>query len=264
MRSVGGTWLACLALAMPARIYVVPSAGGELRRVQSDFAAATDPVWAPDGKHLLFLGNRDEKLSREGEESIDWWVTPLDSGPAVKTGALEATRNANLSGWIQVYRWMLPVPAWPRDGDALIFSARSGDLTNLRRLRISPTTWKVTGPPQRLTTSPTLEEAPSAAVTMDGIVHVAFASSMVNSDIWSMPINANRGAVTAEAARLTRETTADFHPDLSSDGNRMVWVSARLGHQESGSGTCGRKKTPRSPPAVRTSGSPVFLLTVRA
>jgi Tol biopolymer transport system component len=214
------------------RIYVVPSAGGEPRRLQSDFAAATDPVWAPDGKHLLFLGNRDEKLSREGEESVDWWVMPLDSGPAVKTGALAATRTANLSGWLQAYRWLLEVPAWPRDSNTLIFSARSGDSTNLWQLGISPTTWTVTGSIHRLTTGATLEEALSATATMDGIMHVAFASSTLNTDIWSLPIDANRAAVMGEATRLTRETTADFHPDLSSDGTRMVWVSARSGHQE--------------------------------
>ena len=85
------------------RIYVVPSAGGTPRQLRSDFAAAALPTWSPDGRHLLFLGNPDEKLPPE--ESIDWWVTPLDSGPAVKTGALETTRNAKLTGPHEIYPW---------------------------------------------------------------------------------------------------------------------------------------------------------------
>jgi Tol biopolymer transport system component len=215
-----------------ARIYVVSSGGGEPRRLRSDFAGAINPVWAPDSQHLLFLGNRDEKLSRQGEESIDWWVTPLDSGLPVKTGALDATRSANLSGWTQVYRWILPVPAWTHDGEALIFSARSGDTTNLWRIGISPTTWKVIGAPERLTAGPTLELAPSAASTSGGSLRVAFASSAVNSDIWSLAVDTNHGTVTGAPTRLTRETTADFHPDLSPDGQKIAWVSARSGTQE--------------------------------
>jgi serine/threonine protein kinase/Tol biopolymer transport system component len=214
------------------RIYVVPSGGGEPHRLRSDFAAAMDPVWAPDGKHLLFLGNRDEKLSREGEEGIDWWVTPLDSGPAVKTGAFEATRNANLSGSDQNYRWVLSPPAWEPQADALIFPARSGDSTNLWRIGISTKTWKVTGPFRRLTAGLTTEEAPSVASATGGTVRLAFASSTLNSDIWSLPIEANPGRVTGDVKRLTQDTTADFHPALSSDGNKMAWVSARTGSQE--------------------------------
>ena len=214
------------------KIYVIPSGGGEPRQLQTDFAAALGPVWAPDGRHLLFLGNRDEKLSREGEEGVDWWVAALDSGPAFKTGVIEATRNAGLVGPDQNYRWTLPAPAWEPRGDALVFSARSGDSTNLWRFGISPKTWKVTGSPQRLTGGPTLEEAPSVASATASTVRLAFASSALNSDIWSLPLEGNHGKATGELKRLTQDTTADFHPALSPDGNKMAWISARSGSQE--------------------------------
>ena len=228
--SVGGEYF--FGTRGDCRIYVVPSGGGEPRQLRSDFAAAMDPVWAPDGNHLLFLGNRDEKLSREGEEGVDWWVTPLDSGPAIETGALDATRDANLSGPVQVYRWMLRAPAWEPQGHALVFSAQSGDSTNLWRIGISSKTWKVTGTPQRLTSGPTREESPSVASASASMVRLAFASVTENSDIWSLPIDLNQGKVTGAPTRLTQDTTADFHPDLSADGNRMAWVSARSGNQE--------------------------------
>lgn len=117
--------------------------------MRPDFVTAAYPVWSPDGKGLLFLGNRDKKLPEK--DSIDWWVTPLDSGPVIKTGALEATRTAKLEGAFPVHPWMLVAPAWQPDGDSLVFSARSGDSRNLWRIGISVKTWKVTGPPQRLT-----------------------------------------------------------------------------------------------------------------
>src|SRR5207244_3602912 len=64
-----------------AKIYVVPAVGGPSRELQPEFAAAGSPIWTPDSKHLLFLGNRDPKAFFEPVGSplpagtqIDWWV----------------------------------------------------------------------------------------------------------------------------------------------------------------------------------------------
>lgn len=198
--------------------------------MRPDFVGAAYPEWAPDGKHLVFLGNRDEKLPVD--ESIDWWVTPLDQGPAIATGAFKATRGEKLSGPLLVYPWALIAPTWQPEGDALIFSARSGNSTNLWRIGISPQTWKVQGPPQRLTSSPTIEESPSVASVAGGSVSIAFASLGENTDIWSLPLEADTGKVTGELRQLTRDTAADFHPELSGDGRKMVFVSARSGDHE--------------------------------
>lgn len=232
---VGGIGAASLNVRDSARIYIVASAGGAPRQLQSDFVAAVFPIWSPDGIHLLFLGNRGEKLSSEAEvsvELVDWYVTALDSGPAIKTGALQATRNANLSGPLQVYPWALLAPTWQPQGDSLVFSARSGDTTSLWRIGISPKTWKVSGPPQRLTSGTMMEQNPSAASGPGGTIRVAFASLTENLDIWSLPIEPNQGKVVGELQRLTSDAGADFHPALSPDGNRMVWVSSRSGAQE--------------------------------
>jgi Tol biopolymer transport system component/predicted Ser/Thr protein kinase len=212
------------------RIFVVASAGGGPRQVRPDFVGAAYPEWAPDGKHLLFLGNSDEKLPVD--ENTDWWVTPLDQGPAIATGAFRATRKEGLSGPLLVYPWALIAPVWETRGDSLIFSARSGDSSNLWRIGISSKTWKVTGLPQRLTSSPTIEENPSIALVADGSVKIAFASLTENSDIWSLPLEANTGRVTGDLRQLTQDSAADFHPSLSADGRKMVWVSARSGNQE--------------------------------
>jgi Tol biopolymer transport system component len=210
------------------RIFVVASAGGAPRQVRPDFVGAAYPEWAPDGKHLLFVGNRDEKLPVD--ENIDWWVTPLDEGPAIATGAFRATQKEGLTGPFLVYPWALIAPVWETRGGSLIFSARSGDSRNLWRLGISTKTWKVTGLPQRLTSSPTIEESPSVALVADGSVKIAFASLSENTDIWSLPLEANTGKVTGELRQLTRDTTADFHPSLSADGKKVAFVSAHSGN----------------------------------
>jgi Tol biopolymer transport system component len=181
-------------------------------------------------EHLLFLGNPDERLLREG--GLDWYVTPLAPGPAIKTGALESTRKANLAGPAPVNRLMLSAPVWQPQGDALIFSAHSGDSTNLWRIGISPKTWKITGPPERLTAGSAEELNPSVASGPGGIVRLAFASVTGNSGIWNLPIEPNQGRATGALKGLTQETAADFQPALSKDGNKMAWVSARSGTQE--------------------------------
>jgi DNA-binding winged helix-turn-helix (wHTH) protein len=70
--SPDGNWIAytlfrgvCFGTRNACSIYVVPSVGGEPRQVRPDFAAALSAVWSPDGSHLLFIGNPDEKLPRE-------------------------------------------------------------------------------------------------------------------------------------------------------------------------------------------------------
>jgi hypothetical protein len=61
---------------------------------------------------------------------------------------------------------------------------------------------------------------------------VAFASLSQNVDIWSLPIEANQGKVVGELQRLTQDAAVDFHPALSPDGSRMVFISGRTGHEE--------------------------------
>jgi eukaryotic-like serine/threonine-protein kinase len=223
---VGGAYL---SVRSECKIYVAPSVGGTPRQVQPDFAAAVYPIWSPDGKYLLFLGNRDEKLPPE--EGIDWWVTTLDSGLATKTGALEATRSEKLSGPL-LHNQALVASAWQPNSDSVVFSARSGDSTNLWRIGISPNTLKTTGPPQRLTSGPSFEENPSVVIAPGGGLRVEFANLSENIDLWSLPVAANQGKVTGELQRLTQDAAADFNPALSRDGSKIVFVSARSGNHE--------------------------------
>ncbi len=205
--------------------------GDAPRRVRPDFQAAAYPEWTPDGHHLLFLGNRDDE-KWPVDQSLDLWVTPVDPGTPVATGALKATREARLIGSLPVYPWALTTPAWESRSNALIFSARSGDSTNLWRIGISPGTWKVRGIPVRLTSSPTVEEGPTVASGAGDSVTIAFANRGENTDLWSLPLDADSGKVTGELRQLTKDSTADLHPRLAADGRKMVWISARSGSPE--------------------------------
>ena len=64
------------------------------------------------------------------------------------------------------------------------------------------------------------------------MVRLAFASLTENLDIWSLPIDANQGKVVGDLQQLTQDSAADFHPALSPDGSKMVFISSRSGNKE--------------------------------
>jgi TolB protein len=56
-----------------------------------------------------------------------------------------------------------------------------------------------------------------------------FASLASTVDLWSLPIDANRGKVLGELQRLTQDAAIDTSPVLSPDGKRLFFVSSRSG-----------------------------------
>jgi Tol biopolymer transport system component len=140
-----------LSNALPSRLFVIPLEGGTPVQIAGGFAVALDPVWAPDGRALLFLGRSDE--TRPLRETFDWWWAPLDGAPPVKVGAFE---TAPLSETV-AYQSVGSPTAWTRAG--VLFTA--GD-DNLWTLPLS-LDGRPTGPPQRLTNLTGRAEAPSVA-----------------------------------------------------------------------------------------------------
>lgn len=209
------------------RMYIVDSSGGAPKQLRPDFAAAALPTWTPDGEHLLFLGNPDASK----RETADWWVTPLDSGSAVKTGVFPALRRAKLTGDIEDF-YSYEKLVFDEDAGAVILPGRSGDSTNLWRMPFSPTKFVVSGVPQRLTSGATREENPSAVRHADGTNKVAFTSLIENLSVWNLPIQPNLGKAMGTPEQLTHNAAGDFMPSISRDGSKLVFVSTRPGQQE--------------------------------
>ena len=82
-------------------MFVVPAAGGTPLPVQPRFLAAHHPIWSPDGKQLMFLGRPAN--SHPPRLDMDWWVTPVSGGDAIKTGVLPDLGRLRLNS-----------PVWPR------------------------------------------------------------------------------------------------------------------------------------------------------
>src|SRR5262249_55446013 len=160
-------------------MYVMPSDVGPARELRPEFGAAGYPIWAPDSSHILFLGNRDPNAFQES--ATDWWVTPIEDGPVIRTGAIAAFRNP---GFVTVSQ----VPeVWTPNGTGVLMSAALADTRNLWQVPISSRNWKVSGSPRRLTSGTIMDLQPSVAGS-----HVVFASLNGSIDIWSLPINADQ------------------------------------------------------------------------
>jgi Tol biopolymer transport system component len=195
-------------------IYVMPSVGGQPRQLTpEECAVARSPIWTPDGKHLLFkalLG--------------DWYVVPVDGGPVVKTGVEEAFRRHGFPVGTEVPPLLYP-QVWLAIGNSVVFSGKTGDSTDLWRISISPKTWQVASEPQRLTVGSGLHYYASASA--DG--RLVFSSLARNANIWSLPMDANRGKVTGEMKQQTHDAADDLSPSISADGKHMGFESNRTG-----------------------------------
>ena len=222
--SPDGSWIAYWVGLDAGRTFVVPITGGPPRQLQPEFAVTRFPVWAPDGKHILFLGDR--LGNPPPSESWDWWVTPLDNGPVVRTGALAALRKHGLPTTRGNLPAVMLIPAvWTAEG-RLLFAADVGDSRNIWQVAVSSTDWRVTDAPQRLTFGAGTEDSPATAAGR----RIAFSNLTTNVNIWSLPINHREAAANGPLRRLTEATSVDVQPAISADGQRLVFASDRAGN----------------------------------
>ncbi|OFW08702.1 MAG: hypothetical protein A3H96_08545 [Acidobacteria bacterium RIFCSPLOWO2_02_FULL_67_36] len=210
---------------LTGELRIVAASGGTPKRVETGLKEAWNPLWTGDGEHLVFIGRSP------GAVGLDWWVVAVSGGPAVPTGAFDALIRANFREGDDV---PLPTPAAWLD-DSIIFSGQAGDTRNLWRLHISPKTWKVTGPPERLTSGTSIEAAPTvASVSERGerAVRMAFASLVSTLNVYDLPVDANRGTVLANEPRRVTSSAYDAQSSLSADGKKLAFVSTRSGSRD--------------------------------
>jgi eukaryotic-like serine/threonine-protein kinase len=209
-------WAALPGTSGPrSTITVIRAQGGEPRAIQPAFDSARDAVWSPDGKHLLFAGCKDGSV-----ESCDWWVTPAEGGEAVATGASELFGHHKIE--------TRPEPGqWLTDG-AILFAARTGENSRIWTVNLDRHSWRVAGPPRRIT--PAEEQQFSPAATSDG--RIVFARRTGNIDVWMLPLQADKAVVTGALTRLTTDPSIDQRPSLSLDGKKIAWETSRGGNFE--------------------------------
>jgi Tol biopolymer transport system component/tRNA A-37 threonylcarbamoyl transferase component Bud32 len=193
-----------------SKIFVASLTGAPPVQLRPDFASARDPVWLGDGRHLLFAGQGPG-------HTFGWWVTPIDGGPAVPTGAYELCRGQGLNP---------KEGSWAARGTRLIFAATSGDSKNLWEIGFSSRDWHVTSGPKRLTFGTGHEVQPSMAHGQ-----VAFASLLDTVQVWMLPLNA-AGFAAGEPEQVTRGAADNAQVSLSADGRMLAFISYRAGNYD--------------------------------
>jgi Tol biopolymer transport system component len=199
-------------------LFVIASTGGAPQGVLKGFAAPGCPVWSPDNSRLLFFGYA-EGPSPFNQANSDWWVVSREGGVAVKTGAFDVLEKQQIARTFPPSQWI---------GNRILFHAQMGDSVNLWQVPISPHTFQVTGPAQRLTSGSALEIRPSVA--RNGAL--VFSNLLENGDIWGLPVDVNQGNAIGKLERVTQGGSAEASPSISVDGKSLVFLSDRSGNPD--------------------------------
>jgi Tol biopolymer transport system component len=211
--SPDGKWIAYYAMTGAAgdsgsavsRVFILSPDGGEPRQIQPDFVYSRFPVWSPDSQFLLFEGG-DTPGWR------DWWVTPLEGGAAKATRALQMLNNIAVHA---PERW------W---NGKILFSATEQEHPHLWEMALSSTDWQATGPARQLTNGDAIEQV--AAIHKDG--RLLFTRMRAAEDVWSLPVDANRGISTGELRQITNGGVNQV-PSITADGAKLAYVSNKSG-----------------------------------
>ena len=200
------------------RIFVVPATGGTGKQVSPEnFALATNGIFTPDGKHVLFFG-RPQGVS---DQQRDWWVVSIDDGELTQTGVKEVFRTTERQTELDQF-YCFP-SAWL--GGQVLGWCDFKQRSNLYTTPILTTRWKVAGPMERLTFgSEGHEHNPSASDSG----RIVFSSNLRSVDIFEQQGDATTGSFENREPRQVTSHGADLHHiTLASNGERMSYDIAR-------------------------------------
>jgi serine/threonine protein kinase len=209
-------------------LIVIAANGAELREFQGlrSSGGVMVPLWAPDNRHVLVEGYEETRsnVSRPpGQPPDDLFVTSIDSpGRAeyVKTGFFEMLGRYSLE---------LTEAPWSWSGDRILFAARHADSINLYEASISLRSFRIEDTtPRRLTTGTEQEGQPS----VDDNGRLVFSAVTSSMDLWQLPLDVTHGTGRGEPVALTRDLAADALPSMSVDGQKLVFLSTRLGNRD--------------------------------
>ncbi|MCZ2079365.1 MAG: hypothetical protein LC130_30735 [Bryobacterales bacterium] len=212
-----------------SKIFIVPTSGGTPVQLAPEFSYAAWPLWSPDGRYIVFVGNKNRMKDWESyTDNWDWWVVPAGGGPAVCTFARDVFKKYGLAAPQSVWTYERIAPGvWLSDG-SIICSARSGDHTNIWRIPISRRSLRAHGPVQQVTFGSGRDD--HASFARGGTL--VFSVLTYKSDVWSLPLDVRTGEPNGHMIRLTSGTANHMRPVVSTDGSRVAFVSNPAGNYD--------------------------------
>lgn len=187
----------------PSSLWLIPAAGGAALRLTAGEAFNFSPVWAPDGRQLLFVSDRD------GVRDI--YQLALDSRGRPRGEPVRITVGLNAS--------MISLSP---DGAHLAYWVVT-NRTNIWRLRIPATGWVSSRAAERVTTDE--ESIESFSISRDG-QWLVFDSDRAGSQQLF-----RRRLAGGEVQQITRGAAPAFYPSLSPDGKEVVYHAVVDGHR---------------------------------
>ena len=212
--SPDGAWISYIEIPASldtrlTKMFLMPAQGGTPVPFQPEFgivglAAASAPVWSPDGKYLIFNG-----LRADDPKSLDWWVAPVSGGPAVRTNAHSSLSLPPV--WQCPYGWV---------GSYIYFATgNTVEGVNLFRAHINNKNWKVSGPADRITSGAGMQIG--ASVLRDG--RLVYSDLVWMTNILTLEAKPDQGLSIGKPVTLTEDAMAKFSPSLSRDGSKLAY-----------------------------------------
>ena len=210
--SPDGAWISYIDTpasleAAHTHIYLLPSQGGTPQLFHPEFGVmgfGREALWSPDGKFILFYGRRTADPLSE-----DWWVAPVDGGPAVRTNARSKLNLASV--WRNPFAWA---------GDYVYYSTGTTvEGVNIFRALIDKKTFQFSGNFERITSGAGTHYLTSVARTG----RVLFTNMTWMANIWSLDCDSNQGTVSGTPIPLTSDVMAKFRPSVSRDGSKVAF-----------------------------------------
>ncbi|MBN8886256.1 MAG: PD40 domain-containing protein [Rudaea sp.] len=213
-----GTWISLdvapdgrsIVFELLGDLYTLPIGGGEATAVTRGLAFDSQPRFAPDGKHIVFVSDRS------GNENV--WIADRDGAHARQISTFDD--NAEFTS-----------PTWSADGRAIFVSIYHPDLTAFELWRFA---LDGDGKGQRITQGKTYEAQPKeqrysalgAVAARDGrTLFLAGCYGTFEEDMtlpmWSIE---RRDLVSGASNTIVTNSGSAMRPALSPDGKTLVYA----------------------------------------
>lgn len=192
------------SILVPSRIYIVPVSGGTPQEMAADVPWAAFPVFADDGIHIFFLGSSAPNDFR----SLELWVSPVAGGKSVRSGAIAhlAAQQIKMGSFTARFDYF----------DGRILLSNGGDIW---ALDLAAPNWKPTGPARRIASGNSPADIRGGAAS-----RLVFVNAQVNSHLWKLKLDPNKGKVAGEAEPLPHSGGSQAQPSSSSDGRVLAYA----------------------------------------